>query len=92
MLMDKSVTHIRRFRRCRTFLAPLIATGILSCAHAPPVANQSKDPQATMSVDAKGQCHYSVAGMSNPKVITCGALKHCIDKHIDPASDACPSL
>lgn len=57
-------------------------------AHAPPAAAQGKDPQVTMSVDAEGQRHHAVAGMPNPKAITCDAPKYCIDKHIDSASDA----
>ena len=74
-----------------TLLASMIVVGVMSCAHAPPPATKTKDPLVTISVDAEGQCHYSISGMSNPKTITCDALKYCIDNHVDPASDACAS-
>ena len=78
-------------RSVGALLASMILACVLSCAHPPLRGTEIRDPQVTISVDAAGQCHYSVTGMSNPRTITCDALKYCIDNHVDPASDACAS-
>ncbi len=78
-----------------TLFAILGMAFALSCSHGPPVAAQSqalaKAPEVTISADAKGQCYYLITGMPSPKAISCDKLKQCVDKDIDPASDACPS-
>lgn len=74
----------------RWVAAILVATfGVVWSLHWWPFRHHEERSRITISVDAKGECYYSDSDLSVPRKISCAAMSRCLDKQIDPVSDAC---